>query len=77
MSKESPATRYFRLSTELGKKYDDMLRRLTEDVNRQLNDSINRHLDAMEDAMNKGDLARASYHEFMAKALLGSMVPLT
>jgi len=75
MPKESPAMRYLRLSEKFGRKYYEEIRKLTEEIKGQLNEAIEKELDAMETALDSGDIAEAYYHKFKAEILLSSVLP--
>lgn len=75
MSKESPAMRYFRLSQEIEKKYQEKIKELGEEIMGELNKAIEKELDAMETALNSGDIPNAYYHKLRAEILLSSVLP--
>jgi hypothetical protein len=77
MPKEPLTERYERLSKQFAEKWNEVLEELTEKINKQLSESIKRELDAVEDALGKGDIASAYYHKMIAEILLSSVLPKT
>ena len=69
--KESLLERYWRLRGEADELYQRRMREIKQKINMEMRDSIRRELDALEDAIESGDLTEVLRHKLILEVLLG------
>ena len=69
--KESLLERYWRLRGEADELYQRRMREIKQRINVEMRKSIQRELDALEDAIKRGDLAEVLRHKLILEVLLG------
>jgi len=68
---ESLLERYWRLRGEADELYQRRMREIKQRINVEMRESIKRELDALEDAIESGDLAEVLRHKLILEVLLG------
>jgi hypothetical protein len=69
--KESLLERYWRLRGEADELYQRRMREISQRISEEMRKSIQRELDALEDAIEKADLAEVLRHKLILEVLLG------
>ncbi len=69
--KESLLERYWRLRGEADELYQRRMRGIKQKINMEMRESIQREIDALEDAIESGDLAEVLRHKLILEVLLG------
>ena len=69
--KESLLERYWRLRGEADELYQRRMRKIKQKINMEMRKSIQRELDALEDAIEDGDLTEVLRHKLILEVLLG------
>lgn len=69
--KESLLERYWRLRGEADELYQRRMREINQRINEEMKKSIQRELDALEDAIERADLAEVLRHKLILEVLLG------
>ena len=69
--KESLLERYWRLRGEADELYQRRMREINQRINEEMRKSIQRELDALEDAIERADLAEVLRHKLILEVLLG------
>ena len=69
--KESLLERYWRLRGEADELYQRRMREISQRISEEMRKSIQRELDALEDAIEKADLAEVFRHKLILEVLLG------
>jgi len=69
--KESLLERYWRLRGEADELYQRRMREISQRMNEEMRKSIQRELDALEDAIERADLAEVLRHKLIVEVLLG------
>jgi len=69
--KESLLERYWRLRGEADELYQRRMREISQRMNEEMRKSIQRELDALEDAIERADLAEVLRHKLILEVLLG------
>jgi len=68
---ESLLERYWRLRGEADDLYQRRMRGIKQRINLEMRKSIQRELDALEDAIESGDLTEVLRHKLILEVLLG------
>ena len=68
---ESLLERYWRLRGEADELYQRRMREIKQRINVEMRESIQRELDALEDAIESGDLTEVLRHKLILEVLLG------
>jgi len=68
--KESLLERYWRLRGEADELYQRRMREINQRINEEMRKSIQRELDALEDAIERADLAEVLRHKLILEVLL-------
>ena len=68
---ESLLERYWRLRGEADELYQKRMREIKQKINMEMRQSIQRELDALEDAIEDGDLTEVLRHKLILEVLLG------
>ena len=68
--KESLLERYWRLRGEADELYQRRMREINQRINEEMKKSIQRELDALEDAIERADLAEVLRHKLILEVLL-------
>lgn len=68
---ESLLERYWRLRGEADDLYQRRMRGIKQRINLEMRNSIQRELDALEDAIESGDLTEVLRHKLILEVLLG------
>ena len=68
---ESLLERYWRLRGEEDELYQRRMREIKQKINMEMRESIQRELDALEDAIESGDLTEVLRHKLILEVLLG------
>ena len=63
--------RYWRLRGEADELYQRRMREIKQRINVEMRESIQRELDALEDAIESGDLTEVLRHKLILEVLLG------
>ena len=63
--------RYWRLRGEADDLYQRRMREIKQKINMEMRDSIQRELDALEDAIEDGNLTEVLRHKLILEVLLG------
>jgi Skp family chaperone for outer membrane proteins len=69
--KESLLERYWRLRGEADELYQRRMREIKQRINEEMRKSIQKELDALEDAIERGDLTEVLRHKLILEVLLG------
>jgi len=69
--KESLLERYWRLRGEADELYQRRMREINQRISVEMRKSIQRELDALEDAIERADLAEVLRHKLILEVLLG------
>jgi hypothetical protein len=69
--RESLLERYWRLRGEADELYQRRMREIKQRINEEMRRSVQRELDALEDAIERGDLAEVLRHKLILEVLLG------
>ncbi len=69
--KESLLERYWRLRGEADELYQRRMREISQRISEEMRKSIQKELDALEDAIEKADLAEVLRHKLILEVLLG------
>ncbi len=69
--KESLLERYWRLRGEADELYQRRMREINQRINEEMRKSVIRELDALEDAIEREDLAEVLRHKLILEVLLG------
>lgn len=69
--KESLLERYWRLRGEADELYQRRMREISQRISEEMRKSIQSELDALEDAIEKADLAEVLRHKLILEVLLG------
>jgi hypothetical protein len=69
--KESLLERYWRLRGQTDELYQRRMREVNQRINEEMRKSVQRELDALEDALERADLAEALRHKLILEVLLG------
>ena len=69
--KESLLERYWRLRGEADELYQRRMREIGQRISVEMRKSIQRELDALEDAIERADLAEVLRHKLILEVLLG------
>jgi hypothetical protein len=69
--KESLLQRYWRLRGEADELYQKRMKEINQRINEEMRKSIQRELDALEDAVERTDLAEVLRHKLILEVLLG------
>ena len=69
--KESLLERYWRLRGEADELYQRRMREINQGINEEMRKSVKRELDALEDAIEREDLAEVLRHKLILEVLLG------
>jgi len=69
--KESLLERYLRLRGEADELYQRRMREINQRINEEMRKPVKRELDALEDAIERADLAEVLRHKLILEALLG------
>jgi hypothetical protein len=69
--KESLLERYWRLRGEADELYQRRMKETNQKINEEVRKSIQRELDALEDAIERADLAEVLRHKLILEVLLG------
>ena len=69
--KESLLERYWRLRGEADELYQRRMREINQRINEEMRKSVQRELDALEGAIERGDLAEVLRHKLILEVLLG------
>ncbi len=69
--KESLLERYWRLRGEADELYQRRMREIKQRINEEMRKSVQRELDALEGAIERGDLAEVLRHKLILEVLLG------
>jgi hypothetical protein len=69
--KESLLERYWRLRGEADELYQRRMKEINQRINEEMRKSIQRELDALEDAIERADLAEVLRHKLILEVLLG------
>jgi len=68
--KESLLERYWRLRGEADELYQRRMREISQKINEEMRKSVQRELDALEDAIERADLAEVLRHKLILEILL-------
>ncbi len=68
---ETLLERYWRLRGEADELYQKRMREIKQKINMVMRQSIQRELDALEDAIEDGDLTEVLRHKLILEVLLG------
>ena len=68
---ESLLERYWRLRGEADELYQRRMREIKQKISMEMRESIQRELDALEDAIESGDLTEVLRHKLILEVLLG------
>jgi len=68
--RESLLERYWRLRGEADELYQRRMREMNQRINEEMRKSIQRELDALEDAIERADLAEVLRHKLILEVLL-------
>ena len=72
MSREKSSTeRYMRLRREANELFQKQMRETMQQINESIRGDIQKHLDAMEDAIKRGDYIEAWRHQMILEVLFG------
>jgi len=63
--------RYWRLRGEADELYQRRMREINQGINEEMRKSVKRELDALEDAIEREDLAEVLRHKLILEVLLG------
>ncbi|MDH5481317.1 MAG: hypothetical protein OEY22_00345 [Candidatus Bathyarchaeota archaeon] len=69
--KETLLERYWRLRGEADELYQRRMREIKQRINEEMRKSVQRELDALEDAIERADLAEVLRHKLILEVLLG------
>ena len=69
--KESLLERYWRLRGEADELYQRRMREINQRINEEMRKSVQRELDALEDAIERADLAEVLRHKLILEVILG------
>ena len=69
--KESLLGRYWRLRGEADELYQRRMREISQKISEEMRRSIQTELDALEDAIERADLAEVLRHKLILEVLLG------
>jgi hypothetical protein len=69
--KESLLERYWRLRGQADELYQRRMKEINQRINEEMRKSIQRELDALEDAIERADLAEVLRHKLILEVLLG------
>ena len=69
--KESLFERYWRLRGEADELYQKRMKVINQGINEEMRKSIQKELDALEDAIERADLAEVLRHRLVLEILLG------
>ena len=69
--KESLLQRYWRLRGEADELYQRRMKEINQRINEEMRKSIQRELDALEDAIERADLAEVLRHKLILEVLIG------
>ncbi|MBS7633124.1 hypothetical protein KEJ15_05850 [Candidatus Bathyarchaeota archaeon] len=69
--KESLLERYWRLRGEADELYQRRMREINQRINEEMRKPVQRELDALEDAIERGELAEVLHHKLILEVLLG------
>ena len=69
--KESLLERYWRLRGEADELYQRRMREINQRISVEMRKSVQRELDALEDAIERADLAEVLRHKLILEVLLG------
>jgi hypothetical protein len=69
--KESLLERYWRLRGEADELYQRRMREIKQRINEEMRKSVKRGLDALEDAIEREELAEVLRHKLILEVLLG------
>jgi hypothetical protein len=69
--KESLLERYWRLRGEADELYQRRMRETKQRINEEMRKSVQRELDALEGAIERGDLTEVLRHKLILEVLLG------
>ena len=68
---ETLLERFWRLRGEADELYQKRMREIKQKINMEMRQSIQRELDALEDAIEDGDLTEVLRHKLILEVLLG------
>ena len=69
--KESLLERYWRLRGEADELYQRRMKEINQRINEEMRKSVQRELDALEDAIERADLAGVLRHKLILEVLIG------
>ena len=69
--KESLLERYWRLRGEADELYQRRMKEINQRINEEMRKSVQRELDALEDAIERTDLAEVLRHKLILEVLIG------
>jgi hypothetical protein len=69
--KETLLERYWRLRGEADELYQRRMREIKQRINEEMRKSVQRELDALEGAIERGDLVEVLRHKLILEVLLG------
>jgi len=69
--KESLLERYWRLRGEADELYQRRMKEINQRINEEMRKSVQRELDALEDAIERADLAEVLRHKLILEVLIG------
>jgi len=69
--KESLLERYWRLRGEADELYQRRMKETNQRISEEMRKSMQKELDALEDAIERGDLAEVLRHKLVLEVLLG------
>ena len=68
---ETLLERYWRLRGEAYELYQKRMKEIKQRINMEMRESIQRELDALDDAIERGDLTEVLRHKLILEVLLG------
>jgi hypothetical protein len=69
--KESLLERYWRLRGEADELYQKRMKEINQRINEEMRKSVQKELDALEDAIERTDLAEVLRHKLILEVLIG------
>ena len=69
--KESLLERYWRLRGEADELYQRRMKEINQRINEEMRKSVQKELDALEDAIERADLAEVLRHKLILEVLIG------
>jgi len=69
--KESLFERYWRLRGEADELYQGRMKEINQRINEEMRKSVQKELDALEDAIERADLAEVLRHKLILEVLIG------